>query len=48
MSKISYLRRPHCLGLWLERGVLNRLRYLRGPGGSYSDAILRWAEEEAA
>jgi hypothetical protein len=45
MSNISALRRRHYLGLWLESGVLNRLR---GPGESYGDVILRMAKEEAA
>jgi hypothetical protein len=31
--------------IWLERGVVDRLRSLRGPGESYSDVILRVALE---
>ena len=31
--------------IWLEPAVVDRLRYLRGPGESYSDAILRLASE---
>jgi hypothetical protein len=27
--------------IWLDRGVVNRLRAMRGPGESYSDVILR-------
>jgi hypothetical protein len=27
--------------IWLDRAVVDRLRALRGPGESYSDAILR-------
>jgi hypothetical protein len=34
--------------LWLMKGVVNRLAALRGPGQSYSDAILKLAELEAA
>ena len=33
--------------IWLEARVVDRLRCLRGPGESYSDAILRLAEMEA-
>ena len=29
--------------VWLDHGVVNRLRAMRGPGESYSDAILRLA-----
>jgi hypothetical protein len=29
--------------IWLEEGVLNRLRLMRGPGESYSDVIVRVA-----
>lgn len=32
--------------IWLESGVLNRLRAARGPGESYSDVILRLAATE--
>jgi hypothetical protein len=31
--------------IWLERGVVDRLRAMRSPGGSYSDIILRLAAE---
>jgi hypothetical protein len=34
--------------LWLDRDTLNRLKRARGPGESFSDMILRWANEEAA
>jgi hypothetical protein len=34
--------------IWLERAVLDRLNYLRGPGESYSDVITRIAESEGA
>jgi hypothetical protein len=31
--------------IWLERGVVDRLRSLRGAGESYSDVILRLVME---
>jgi hypothetical protein len=31
--------------IWLDPDVVDRLRALRGPGESYSDVILRLAEE---
>jgi hypothetical protein len=31
--------------IWLDPGVVDRLRALRGPGESYSDVILRVAGE---
>jgi hypothetical protein len=34
--------------VWLEPRVVDRLRYLRGPGESYSDVILRLVEMEGA
>lgn len=34
--------------LWLDKMTLNRFMAARGPRESYSDAILRWASEEAA
>ena len=33
--------------VWLRGGVVDRLTALRGPGGSYSDVILRLREIEA-
>ena len=30
--------------IWLKPSVVNRLRYLRGPGEGYFDGILRLAE----
>jgi hypothetical protein len=30
--------------IWLDDGALNRLRLMRAPGESFSDAILRLAE----
>ena len=32
--------------IWLDKPVVDRLRAMRGPGESYSDVILRLAEEE--
>jgi hypothetical protein len=32
--------------IWLEPHVVNKLRYLRGPGESYRDVILRVAAGE--
>ena len=32
--------------IWIDDGALNRLRAMRGPGESYSDAILRLASGE--
>jgi hypothetical protein len=48
MSKTSSLRRRHCLDLWLEKVVLDRLTGASGPGESYSDAVLGLAKEEGA
>jgi hypothetical protein len=31
--------------IWLERAVVDHLRALRGPGESYSEVILRLAQE---
>jgi hypothetical protein len=33
--------------IWLDRAVVDRLRFLRGPGESYSDVILRLVGMEA-
>jgi hypothetical protein len=32
--------------VWLDHAVVARLRAMRGPGESYSDAILRLVESE--
>jgi hypothetical protein len=32
--------------IWLDPGVVDRLRSLRGPSESYSDVILRLAKDE--
>jgi hypothetical protein len=29
--------------IWLDRAVIERLRWLRGPGESYSNVILSWS-----
>jgi hypothetical protein len=34
--------------LWLDKVTVNRLKAARGPGESFSDAILRFASEEVA
>jgi hypothetical protein len=31
--------------IWLDEGVLNRLRLMRGPGENYSDVIIRLAAD---
>ena len=35
------------VGIWLDRATLAKLRALRGPGDSYSDAITALAEATA-
>ena len=37
--------RDGSLHIWLDPGVLAKLKALRGPGESYSDVILRLAAE---
>jgi hypothetical protein len=47
---VAHERDPDANGerqIWLEPRILNKLRYLRGPGESYSDVILRLVEIEA-
>ena len=34
--------------IWLDPGVLRKLKALRGPGESYSDVIVRLAKGEGA
>ena len=34
--------------IWLPHAALAKLNHLRGPGGSYSDAMLRLAAEGAS
>jgi hypothetical protein len=41
---VGFEREPDDNGerlIWLEPHIVNKLRYLRGPGESYSDVILR-------
>jgi hypothetical protein len=33
--------------VWLDHGVVNRLRAMRGPGESFSDVVIRLVESEA-
>jgi predicted CopG family antitoxin len=46
-------RAPQSIGpdgemrIWLDRAVFDRLRALRSPGESYSDAIVRLAKEKS-
>jgi hypothetical protein len=35
------------VGIWLDHGTVAKLKALRGPGESYSDAILALAEAHA-
>jgi hypothetical protein len=47
LGTVSFERKPDANGerlIWLAPAVINKLRYLRGPGESYSDVILRLAE----
>jgi hypothetical protein len=34
--------------VWLDHATVAKLRHLRGPGESFSDAIIRLAEDIAA
>jgi hypothetical protein len=34
--------------VWLDHATVAKLRHLRGPGGTLSDAIIRLAEDAAA
>jgi hypothetical protein len=46
LGSVGYERDPDGHGerlIWLEPHILNKLRYLRGPGESYSDVIIRLA-----
>jgi hypothetical protein len=48
-SRLEGLRSPSGgFYLWLDKITLNRLRAARGPGESFSDAILRMAVETEA
>jgi hypothetical protein len=49
-GSVGYERDPDDNGerlIWLEPHVVDKLRYLRGPGESYSDVILKLVELEA-
>jgi hypothetical protein len=47
-SRLEALRSPSGgFYLWLDKITLNKLKAARGPGESYSDAILRFACEAA-
>jgi hypothetical protein len=46
VGSVGYENKVNARGerlIWLERSVVDRLRYLRGPGESYSEVILRLA-----
>ena len=48
-GNVGYEREPTDKGqrlIWLEPHIVNKLRYLRGPGESFSDVILKLAELE--
>ena len=48
LGSVAYEQEANANGereIWLAAHVVNRLRYLRGPGESYSDVILRLAAE---
>ena len=48
LGSVGYENGPSVNGerlIWLAPNVINRLRFLRGPGESYSDVILRNAAE---
>ena len=46
LGSVGYENGPSVNGerlIWLGPNVVNRLRFLRGPGESYSDVILKHA-----
>jgi hypothetical protein len=48
LGSVGYENKVNAKGehlIWLEPSVVDRLRSMRGPGESYSDVILRLAEE---
>ena len=48
LGSVSYENKTNERGeklIWLDHAVVARLRAMRGPGESYSDAILRLAAE---
>jgi hypothetical protein len=51
LGSVGYENRTNAKGerfVWLEPGVVSKLRALRGEGESYSDVILRLAAESSA
>jgi hypothetical protein len=49
LGSVDFERHPADDGqklVWLEPHVVNKLRALRGPGESYSDVIMRLAEDQ--
>jgi hypothetical protein len=49
-GNVGYEREPTDEGewlIWLEPWVISKLRYLRGPGESYSDVIIKLASLDA-
>jgi hypothetical protein len=50
LGSVGFERERDANGLhliWLDAAVVDRLAAMRGPGESYSDAILRLVESEA-
>ena len=51
LGSVAYEKQLNSKGecfVWLEPNVVNRLRAMRAPGESYSDAILRLVESDGA
>jgi hypothetical protein len=51
LSSVGYENETNGRGerlIWLDHGMVSRLRAMRGPRGSYSDVILRLVESEGA
>jgi hypothetical protein len=51
LGSVGYENEINELGerlIWLDHAVVSRLRAMRGPGDSYSDAILRLVEQEGS
>jgi hypothetical protein len=49
LGSVSYENKTNDRGeryVWLDPGVVDRLRSLRGPGESYSDVIIRVARAD--
>jgi len=50
LGSVAYEREANAEGerlIWLPPSVVDRLRFLRGPGESYSDVILRLVASSA-